>query len=71
MGIDSARASDANFITGFTRLRFTINDLFDRNEKLLKYWNFKGKHTGAFFGMPSTGNSLFTLHRNHDERTGF
>ena len=25
---------------------------------LTKHWNFKGKHTGNFFGIPATGNKL-------------
>ena len=27
-------------------------------EILKKYWNFKGKHTGDFFGIPASGNKL-------------
>ena len=24
----------------------------------MKYWQFKGKHTGTFFGIPATGKSV-------------
>lgn len=57
-GIDSARAYYANFLTGFSDIQFTIKDVFGQGDKLVKYWNFKGKHTGNFFGIPATGKSV-------------
>ena len=58
VGIDSARAFYANFITGFSNIKFTIVDVFGQGEKLVKQWNFKGKHTGDFFGIPATGKDV-------------
>ena len=58
IGIDSARAYYANFITGFSDIQFTIVDIFGQGDKLVKHWNFKGTHTGDFFGIPATGNSV-------------
>jgi steroid delta-isomerase-like uncharacterized protein len=58
VGIDSARAYYANFLTGFSDITFTIKDVFGQGEKLVKYWNFKGKHTGVFFGIPPTGKTV-------------
>jgi uncharacterized protein len=55
VGIDSARAYYANFLTGFSKITFTIKDVFGQGDKLVKYWNFKGTHTGVFFGIPATG----------------
>ncbi len=26
--------------------------------RLVKHWNFKGTHTGNFFGIPASGNKL-------------
>ena len=26
--------------------------------KLVKYWQFKGKHTGDFFGIPATNKNV-------------
>ena len=26
--------------------------------KLVKHWEFKGKHTGTFFGIPATGKNI-------------
>ncbi len=58
VGIDSARAYYANFLTGFSNIRFTIKDVFGQGEKLVKHWNFKGTHTGIFFGIPATGKPV-------------
>jgi steroid delta-isomerase-like uncharacterized protein len=58
VGIDSAKAYYANFITGFSNIQFTIKDIFGQGEKLVKHWNFKGTHTGNFFGIPATGKTV-------------
>ena len=58
VGIDSARAYYANFLTGFSEIHFTIKDVFGQGDKLVKYWNFKGIHIGDFFGIPATGKSV-------------
>ena len=58
VGIDSARAYYANFVNGFSDVKFTIVDVFGQEDKLVKHWNFKGTHTGDFFGIPATGRSV-------------
>jgi len=58
VGIDSSRAYYANFLTGFSKITFTIKDVFGQGGKLVKYWNFKGIHTGTFFGIPATGKTV-------------
>ncbi|MEO5946502.1 MAG: ester cyclase [Chitinophagaceae bacterium] len=58
VGIDSARAFYSNFLTGFSNIKFTIIDVFGQGEKLVKHWNFKGTHTGDFFGIPATGKAV-------------
>lgn len=58
VGIDSARAYYANYITGFSDITFTIKDVFGQGNKLVKHWNFKGKHTGDFFGIVPTGKVI-------------
>ena len=58
VSIDSARAYYANYLTGFSNIQFTIKDIFGQGDKLVKYWNFKGTHTGIFFGIPVTGKSV-------------
>jgi len=58
IGIDSARAYYANYLTGFSDITFSIKDVFGMGKKLVKHWNFKGTHTGAFFGIPATGKKV-------------
>lgn len=58
VGIDSARAMYANYVNGFSNIKFTIIDVFGEGDKLVKYWDFKGKHTGTFFGIPATGKDV-------------
>jgi steroid delta-isomerase-like uncharacterized protein len=58
VGIDSARAYYANYLTGFSNITFTIKDVFGQGDKLVKHWDFKGRHTGTFFGIPPTGKDV-------------
>ena len=58
VGIDSARAYYANYLTGFSSVTFTIKDVFGQGNKLVKHWNFSGTHTGVFFGIPATGKKI-------------
>lgn len=58
VGIDSAREFYANYLTGFSNIQFTINDAFGQGEKIVKYWTFRGTHTGEFFGIPPTGKTV-------------
>lgn len=58
VGIDACKEFYLNYLTGFTNIEWTIVDAFGQGNKLIKHWNFKGKHTGDFFGIPATGNSL-------------
>lgn len=58
VGIDSARAYYANYLTGFSNIQFIIKDCFGQGDKLVKYWNFSGTHTGNFFGIPATGKKV-------------
>jgi steroid delta-isomerase-like uncharacterized protein len=58
VGIDSARAYYANYLTGFSNITFTIKDVFGQGDKLVKHWNFAGTHTGTFFGIPATGKKV-------------
>jgi len=58
VGIDAAKDFYANYITGFSNIEFTILDVFGQDDKLVKHWNFKGTHSGDFFGIPATGNTV-------------
>jgi steroid delta-isomerase-like uncharacterized protein len=57
-GVDTVRAYYGAFLTGFSNIEFTINDVFGQGDKLVKYWTFKGTHTGMFAGIPPTGKAV-------------
>jgi steroid delta-isomerase-like uncharacterized protein len=57
-GADNAKAYYANYVTGFSDREFTVKETFAQGNKLTKYWVFKGKHTGDFFGIPATGKTI-------------
>lgn len=58
VGIEGVKAYYQNHLTGFSDISFTIVDAFGQDDKIVKHWNFKGKHTGDFFGIPATGKSV-------------
>lgn len=58
VGLNSARAYYANYLTGFSNIKFTIKDVFGHGDKIVKYWNFSGDNTGVFFGMPPTDKHI-------------
>ena len=55
VGIDNVKNFYANYLTGFSNIEFTMIDVFGQNDKIVKHWNFKGTHSGVFFGIPATG----------------
>jgi len=58
VGIENFKAYYQNFITGFSDIEFTIIDVFGVENKIVKHWNFKGTHTGDFFGIPATNRTV-------------
>jgi len=58
VGIDSARAYYANYLTGFSDALFTVKDIFGMGNKLVLHFNFKGTNTGVFFGIPATNKKV-------------
>ena len=58
VGIGKAREYYANYLTGFSNIKFTFKDVFGQGDKLVKHWNFTGTHTGVFFGIPATGKTV-------------
>jgi len=58
VGIANFKAYYQNFITGFSDIEFTIIDVFGIENKIVKHWNFKGIHTGDFFGIPATNRTV-------------
>ncbi len=57
-GVVDAKAYYANFVTGFSNRQFIVKDMFGQGDKVTKYWQFKGKHTGTFMGIPATGKTV-------------
>lgn len=57
-GAANAKAYYANYVTGFSDREFIVKETFAQGNKLTKYWVFKGKHTGDFFGIPATGKTI-------------
>jgi steroid delta-isomerase-like uncharacterized protein len=57
-GVANAKAYYANYVTGFSNREFIVKETFAQGNKLTKYWIFKGKHTGDFFGIPATGKTI-------------
>jgi len=58
VGIEAVKNYYLNYFLGFSDVEFTIVDAFGQGDKIVKYWNFKGTHTGDFFGIPASGNKL-------------
>jgi steroid delta-isomerase-like uncharacterized protein len=57
-GIEAFKAYYNNYLTGFSNVSFTIVDAFGQENKIVKHWNFKGTHTGDFFGISATGKTV-------------
>ena len=58
VGFEACLEYYSNYLNGCSEIEWTIVDAFGQGNKLIKHWNFKGKHTGNFFGIPATGNLL-------------
>ena len=56
VGIEAVKNHYLNYLNGFSDIEWKIIDAFGQGDRLVKHWNFKGKHTGDFFGIPATGN---------------
>jgi steroid delta-isomerase-like uncharacterized protein len=57
-GIAKSKAYYAFFVTRFSNRKFIVKDIFASGDKLTKYWEFKGTHTGDFMGIPATGKTI-------------
>ncbi|MEL4456540.1 ester cyclase [Lutimonas vermicola] len=58
VGIQGFKDYYQNYLTGFSDVTFTIIDVFGQGDKIVKHWNFKGTHTGEFFGIPASGKKV-------------
>lgn len=58
VGIEACKKHYMNFLNGFSDIEFSIPEVIGQGNRLVKHWNFKGTHTGNFFGIPASGNKL-------------
>lgn len=58
VGIEAFKDYYQNYLTGFSETTFTIVDVFGQGDKIVKHWNFKGIHSGEFFGIPASGRKV-------------
>ncbi len=58
VGIQGFKDYYQNYLTGFSDVTFTLIDVFGQGDKIVKHWNFKGTHTGEFFGIPASGKKV-------------
>jgi steroid delta-isomerase-like uncharacterized protein len=58
VGIEDFKGYYSNFVTGFSDVEFTMKSVFGQGNDLVKHWNFKGTHSGDFFGIPATGRTV-------------
>jgi hypothetical protein len=60
-GKANAKAYYSGFVTGFSDRKFIVKEMFADGDKLVKYWEFKGTHTGPFAGIEATGKTIDIL----------
>jgi len=58
VGINGFKAYYQNYLTGFSDITFTIVNVFGQGNDIVKHWNFKGIHSGDFFGIPASGRQV-------------
>lgn len=58
VGIEAAKDFYNNYLIGFSDIEFSVRNIFGQGDEIVKHWNFKGTHTGNFFGIPPTGNKV-------------
>ena len=46
------------FLTGFSNIKFVVDEIFGVDDRLVKRWTFTGTHTGDFAGVPPTGKVI-------------
>ncbi len=58
VGLKAVRDFYANYVTGFSNIKFTVKDCFGQGNKIAKHWVFEGTHTGEFFGIAATDKTV-------------
>jgi len=57
-GPEAVKQASALFRTAFHDLRFTIEDMIAEGDMVAFRWIARGTHTGEYFGIPPTGESV-------------
>lgn len=57
-GKTEAKAYYGTFLTGFSDIEFVVEEIFGKEDRLVKRWIFNGTHTGEFSGIPPTGKKI-------------
>ncbi|TLP82812.1 ester cyclase [Maribacter sp. ACAM166] len=51
VGIEGFKAYFQNYLIEFSDITCTLINVFGQDDKIFQHWNFKGTHTGEFFGI--------------------
>ncbi len=46
------------FLTGFSDIKFVVDEIFGVDDRIIKRWTFSGTHSGEFSGIAATGNQI-------------
>jgi ketosteroid isomerase-like protein len=60
-GIESFKKHFNYYLTTFSDIKFTFIDLWGHGDKLVKHWNFQGKHTQTGKSMNLSGVTLVKM----------
>jgi steroid delta-isomerase-like uncharacterized protein len=57
-GATAAKGFINAFLTAFPDTHYTVEDIFDSEDKVVTRWTCTGTHKGAFFGMEPTDKAV-------------
>jgi steroid delta-isomerase-like uncharacterized protein len=46
------------FLTGFSDIKFVVDEILGVDDRIVKRWTFNGTHTGEFSGIPATDKRI-------------
>jgi len=58
-GIEGSKQSILMLRRAFPDIKYTIEDMFGEEDKLVARWTAKGTHKGDFMGIPPTGKQVY------------
>lgn len=57
-GPAEARKFFGAFLTGFSDIKFEVEEVFGTGDRIVKRWSFSGTHSGEFAGIAPTGKRI-------------